>query len=176
MMVTLSEVGILTPGYAFKSKDFGEHQAKVIKITDIKPDLSPDSLCGVNTSNYDDCKLQKYIVREGDYFIAMTGSIGKVGRLSSGQAYLNQRVLGVRATQEIDSEFLWFMLNTKEFNDHLLTHVDSHSVQANISAKSVGSFQFNLPSLANQRKLTTILAPIEKQIELNNRINDYLAA
>lgn len=175
-LVTLSEVAVLTPGFAFKSKDFGEHDTKVIKITDVADACRSEKLTGVDIRPYTNKNLEKYIVRRGDYYIAMTGSIGKVGRLASGCAYLNQRVLGIRAKQGVHPSFLWHVINTNSFLNHLRTHIDSHSVQANISASSVGKYRFSLPSLAIQKKISNILDVFDDAIELNNRINDYLAA
>lgn len=173
-LVTLSEVAVLTPGFAFKSKDFGEHDTKVIKITDVADVCRSEKLTGVDIRPYANKNLEKYIVRRGDYYIAMTGSIGKVGRLASGCAYLNQRVLGIRAKQGVHPSFLWHVINTNSFLNHLRTHIDSHSVQANISASSVGKYRFSLPSLAIQQKISKILDAFDDAIELNNRINDYL--
>ena len=175
-LVSLAETALLTPGFAFKSSTFGEYPAKVIKIANVAEDLNSKDLSGVDISGYPSAKIEKHLVHPGDYFIAMTGSIGKVGRLRHGTAYLNQRVLGIRPYKDIDKDFVWYLINTSDFRNHLLSHIDSHSVQANISANSVGQFLFDLPSLPTQQQITSVLKPLDDKIELNNRINDYLAA
>ena len=92
---TLSDVCDLVAGFAFKSKDFGSYESRVIKIANIiPPSVDMASLVGVDLEKYDKPKLEKYIVRKGDVVLAMTGAtIGKIGRIEYGQAYINQRVL-----------------------------------------------------------------------------------
>ena len=174
--VRLSDVAELTPGFAFKSTDFGEYSHKAIKITNISREGYSDTFPGVDIDAYPAGKLDKYLIGEGDYYLAMTGSIGKVGRLVRGSAYLNQRVLGLKAKSRIDADYLWFVLNSADFHRHLLTHIDSHSVQANISAGSVGSFEFDLPPMNVQLRIGLVLGSFDKKIIANNRINGYLAA
>ena len=174
--VRLADVAVLTPGFAFKSKDFGDYDAKVIKITDVSDDCHVSGLTGVDLDSYPAANLEKYLVNPGDYFLAMTGSIGKVGRITDGKAYLNQRVLGVQPSASIDKGYLWQLLNTVEFRNHLLTHIDSHSVQANISAKSVGSFEFILPDQTVQKTIATILGAFDLKMQINSALNGYLAA
>ena len=172
--IQLSDVATLTPGFAFKSKDFGNYDAKAIKITDVSDDCCSSDLTGVNIDKYSLAKMKKYLVHPGDYFLAMTGSIGKVGRITVGSAYLNQRVLGVRPSAAINKGYLWHLLNSNDFKNHLLTHIDSHSVQANISAKSVGSFEFDLPERAIQDAIASILGSFDSKIQCNTRLNGYL--
>ena len=177
-ITTLREVAFLTPGYAFKSVDFGEYENKVIKIGDILPETICESLSGVNILSYPVDKLEKYLCRRGDYLVAMTGNtIGKVGRIVSGKAYANQRVLKVSAiTDVLDPGYLWGILSSSDFYNHIISHIDSHSAQPNISASSIGSFVIELPKLEKQQQASSVLMRLEKKIELNNRINDYLAA
>lgn len=174
--VRLSDVAILTPGFAFKSKEFGNYDAKAIKITDVSDGCCSSDLAGVKIDEYSLAKMKKYLVHPGDYFLAMTGSIGKVGRITSGNAYLNQRVLGVQPSAAINKGYLWHLLNSDDFKNHLLTHIDSHSVQANISAKSVGSFEFDLPERNIQDAVASVLGSFDSKIRCNTRLNGYLAA
>lgn len=51
--VRLGDVCELIAGFAFKSKDFGNYQDKVIKIGDITPPfINYESETGVDLSNY----------------------------------------------------------------------------------------------------------------------------
>ena len=79
----LGDVCDLVAGFAFKSKDFGQYPNKVVKIADIQPPrVNSTDLSGVDVSSYDTSKLQKYVVKNGDYVLAMTGAtIGKLGRI-----------------------------------------------------------------------------------------------
>ena len=106
--ISLSEVCDLIAGFAFKSKHFGNYRDKVIKIANITPpSVSMSDLVGVDISYYNSSKLERFTANVGDYVLAMTGAtIGKIGRIEFGQAYINQRVLLFRNHEEkIDKDF-----------------------------------------------------------------------
>ena len=175
--VRLGEVAELIAGYAFKSKCFGDYNSKVIKITDINNEgFFCAALPGVDISQLDKKKLDKYLVKRGDYVLAMTGSIGKIGKLLDGMAYINQRVLTVKAFENTDRKYLYFCLKGKPFLEYMLTHIDSHSVQANISASTIGDFELTLPPLPTQRKIAAVLGALDDKIENNRKICANLEA
>ena len=176
--VKLDDVCDLIAGFAFKGKDFGEEfQSKVIKIADIQPpNVKMDSLTGIDVSKYDESKLQKYRVGIGDYVFAMTGAtIGKLGRIQEGEAYINQRVLTFRNNLNVcDKDFLYYVLAQPSFLGYILNHIDSETAQPNISASSVGTFEFYLPPISTQKQIANVLRGLDDKIELNNKINQNL--
>lgn len=178
--VKLDDVCDLIAGFAFKGKDFGEEfQSKVIKIADIQPpNVKMDSLTGIDVSKYDESKLQKYRVGIGDYVFAMTGAtIGKLGRIQEGEAYINQRVLTFRNNLNVcDKDFLYYVLAQPSFLGYILNHIDSETAQPNISASSVGTFEFYLPPISTQKQIANALRGLDDKIELNNKINRNLEA
>ncbi len=175
-IVTLSDVCDMIAGYAFKSGDFGNYADKVIKITNIvPPSVNMENLVGVDISKYDRTKLKKYLAHDGDYVFAMTGAtIGKIGRLYKGSAYINQRVLLFRNKESINKDFLYYILQQYAFYAYILNHIDSESAQPNISANTVGKYQFCLPSMKQQIKIGTLLRIFDDKIESNKRVNDIL--
>ena len=168
----------LVAGYAFKSKDFGDYPDKVIKITHIvHPTVDMKNLTGVDLSQYERKKLIKYIAKQGDYVLAMTGAtIGKMGRIEESEAYVNQRVLLFKNNSNVDKDYLFYVLQQNKFQQYILNHIDSESAQPNISAATVGKYEFLLPSLKIQNKIGKFLRLIDDKINVNNRINDNLAA
>ena len=178
--VQLCDTCDLIAGYAFKSKDFGDYPSKVLKIADINPPfVSSENSSGVDLSKYDLSKLDKYIVKKGDYILAMTGAtIGKLGRYISGeQAYLNQRVLKFNPHKSIDSDFLYYVLCGRGFPKYVMNHIDSESAQPNISAGTIGKFVFQLPAnIEDQRRIASILSSLDDKIAINRRICENLEA
>ena len=177
--VQLNETCNLIAGYAFKSKDFGNYPTKVLKIADINPPfVSSEKSSGVDLSNYDVDKLEKYIVKKGDYILAMTGAtIGKLGRyVSDEHAYLNQRVLKFQPYQSIDSNFLYYVLCGRLFAKYIINHIDSESAQPNISAGTIGKYRFNLPDFKTQQEIASILSSLDSKIENNRKICANLEA
>lgn len=173
---TLSDVCDLVAGFAFKSKDFGSYESRVIKIANIiPPSVDMASLVGVDLEKYDKPKLEKYIVRKGDVVLAMTGAtIGKIGRIEYGQAYINQRVLLFRPKEIIDQDYLYYVLQQHKFLQYVVNHVDSESAQPNISAGTVGKYQIYLPPMDLQKKIGRVLRTYDELIELNRKINENL--
>ena len=176
--VLLSDVCELIAGYAFKSKDFGNYDFKVIKITQITPPtVDMSTLTGVDITQYNVSKLDKYIAHTGDYILAMTGAtIGKIGRIENGQAYINQRVLLFKPRPCVDKEYLYYVLQQYEFAQYVYNHVDSNSAQPNISANTIGNYQIVMPELETQQKIGALLRAYDKKIENNRKINENLMA
>lgn len=176
--VKIEDIATLIAGFAFKSKDFGDFNDKVVKIKDIiPPGVDIINAEGVDLTAYSKERLQKYIIGYGDYLLAMTGAtIGKIGRSTSTKpAYINQRVLKFSPIEgKCDKKFLYYVLHNGDFLPYILNHIDSQSVQPNISASSVGGYQFALPTLNIQHKIVKILSSLDDKIELNAQINHNL--
>lgn len=170
----------LIAGYAFKSKDFGEFDTKVIRIGDITPPfVHHDSAIGVNLANYDHRKIERYKIKYNDFVLAMTGAtIGKVGRyISDVPSYVNQRVLLFKSKEGYDHSFIYYTINSYVFSQYVLNHIDSESAQPNISANTISKFSFKIPAnISDQRKIAGILSALDAKIENNNKINANLEA
>ena len=173
--VRLGDVCDLIAGFAFKAKDFGEFPTKVIKIGDIKPPfVDYVGQVGVDISNYDINRLSKYTVKYGDYVLAMTGAtIGKVGKyISKNFSYINQRVLKFSPKQNVDADYINYIICSNIFAKYVVNYVDSESAQPNISASTISKFAFQIPSEKDdQRRIASILSSLDRKIELNNKIN-----
>ena len=173
--VRLGDVCDLIAGFAFKAKDFGEFPTKVIKIGDIKPPfVDYVGQVGVDISNYDINRLSKYTVKYGDYVLAMTGAtIGKVGKyISKNFSYINQRVLKFSPKQNVDADYINYIICSNIFAKYVVNYVDSESAQPNISAPTISKFAFQIPSeKGDQHRIASILSSLDRKIELNNKIN-----
>jgi type I restriction enzyme S subunit len=174
--IKLSDVCDLVAGFAFKSKDFGNYENKVIKIANIIPPyVDMEHLSGIDISKYDSSKLKNYLAQKGDYVLAMTGAtIGKLGIILDSFAYINQRVLLFKPNDKIHKQFLYYILFLPKFNKYILNFVDSDTAQPNISANTIGKYEFVLPTLDLQKKIAAVLGALDDKIELNNKINHNL--
>jgi len=175
----LGEIAEITPGFAFKSKDFGPTGELVVKIKDIIPpyiDLSNSDR--VDLANYDLNKLKKYLLSEGDYVVAMTGAtIGKVGKMKTHQkAFLNQRVAKIKAKDGFCDDFVYYSISGNDFQTFIQNNIDSNSAQENISANSIARFPVILPSLDEQHRIASILTSLDDKIDLLRRENATLEA
>lgn len=155
----LGDVCELIPGFAFKSIEFGDFSTKVIRIGNINPpSIDFSDGIGVNTQAYPQEKLSKYVAYEGDCLVAMTGAtIGKMGVMGVGRAYVNQRVLIVRAKSWLDQKYLSALLMSASFRKFTEINADSKAAQPNISAGTIGSYEIPLPPLSAQREVVARL-------------------
>lgn len=175
----LGEVADILPGYAFKSKDFGKNGIPVIKIKDIvPPSINMADTERVDIRAYELSRISKYIVRKGDYVIAMTGAtIGKIGKQKENAlAYLNQRVARIKAKDGICDDFIYYSISSEGFQHFVQNNLDSNSVQENISATSIGRFPLMLPPLDEQKRIAGVLSSLDDKIDLLHRENATLEA
>jgi type I restriction enzyme S subunit len=144
-------------GFAFKSDDFQDTGATVIRIGDLKPpfvDLSK-AKC-VELSKYKE--IQSFSVGKGDLLLAMTGAtIGKTATYNYDTiSYLNQRVGLIRANSKNSKYFVKYILETKSFKEFVVLQ-SSGSAQENISKSQLGEFDFISPPPNEQEQIVAYL-------------------
>lgn len=172
----LKEICEIIPGYAFKSSDFGNGFNMAIKITDINPPC-------INLSNINNVlstpKDPRTRVVKGDFVMAMTGAtIGKIGRLLQdvGNVYINQRVCKFEPKENVDKDFLFYLLSLDQFKKFIFANIDSSSAQPNIGHPTLYNYELSLPELSVQQKIAAVLSSLDDKIALNRRINAKLEA
>ena len=91
----LDEISNILSGFAFKGEDFQDQGIPVVKIKNITGDNTVNTFDTdfISEKNLNE-KIKKYILKNGDIVVAMTGATaGKVGRISGHKILLlNQRV------------------------------------------------------------------------------------
>lgn len=166
-ITSLGRVATLIPGIAFKSKEFGNFPQKAVKISNILPPKISNSLDGVDIGAYNKEKISKYLLRKGDICVAMTGgTIGKLGMYDmERETYVNQRVLLIRSTSEINCKFLHYILMHPKFLLFIKSNIESDTAQPNISADTIGKYKFFLPTIDKQRVLLKRLTESENKTQ-----------
>jgi len=148
-------------GFAFKSEDFSDSGAPVVRISDIQDGgvniggtarISPDKLG----------KGSKYKIAPGDILIAMsgatTGKIGVVARELNENVYLNQRIGNFRIIDplKVEKGYLRYVLQAPDYQLQI-SRAMVGVAQPNISPSQLESFEIPLPSLPEQCRIATIL-------------------
>jgi type I restriction enzyme S subunit len=166
----IGDIARVIPGFAFKSKDWCNAGFLVIKIKNIEGDGS------INTDDADcvpaslmNPKLEKFLVRNGDILVAMTGATaGKVGRLRSSQQFLlNQRVAKLIPV-DIHPLFFWSIVSSDDYQGRFFKLADG-AAQPNMSGSQIEGVEVPFPSLPAQRKIAAILSAYDDLIENNLR-------
>jgi type I restriction enzyme, S subunit len=154
----LKFIALVKTGFAFSSDDFIDLGVPVLRIGDITPDGRvdfgdakhlPDDFLRTN---------RDVIVRSGDIAMAMTGAtIGKVGRYRhETPALLNQRVCLFRPMRGASIDFLWYLLNTDFYIEHVLLTAFG-GAQPNISDTQLVACSVPVPPLREQADIAAYL-------------------
>lgn len=171
-MVELGEVCRIKGGNAFKSTDYIDNGAQLIRMGNVKQmffdhENSPSFLPIQYVQEY-----PNYVLERGDLLISMTGTVGKedYGNVCkvdvNGDFLLNQRVGKFEIfSDKLDQSFLYYVANTSNFRKQLFANSSGGVRQANISNKGIESIEIPLPPLETQRQ---IVAQIEKEQALVN--------
>lgn len=126
------------------------------------PVIGGNGLRGYTDSfNFDgDCAI---IGRQG----AACGNV----RFFSGKAYMTEHAVVACCNEDHDTRYLAYLLSMMN-----LGRLSAQSAQPGLSVKTLARQTVSMPSLEIQKKSAALLDAFDKKIELNNQINDYLAA
>ena len=164
--VKLGDICDLQNGYAFKSQDMKNAEAvglmPILRISNLD---SGGGIVGDFKFHSPDGIGDRFIVSENDVVIAMTGAtLGKVAVIQKGRFLLNQRVGMFRNDKtKIDIKYLSFMLRSRIFYNYCQNTI-GFSAQGNISKDQILDFEFSLPSLQIQEKITDFLGKFESLV------------
>ncbi|MDY6397605.1 MAG: restriction endonuclease subunit S [Treponema sp.] len=175
-------------GYAFKSSEFktnGEY--KIVKIKELKDGLVKFFDDSASVDVQDIKEFEKYKIYRNDVLFALTGDpvskpnpLSWVGRVSiyrsDENALLNQRTCKIKKSEKFDNQFLYYYFRQWDNFYALASKATGSASQANISTNTIADTIIKLPPLPTQQKIAAILSSLDDKIELNNKINDNLAA
>lgn len=113
------------------------------------------------------------LLQADDIIISARGTVGEIAMIPYPMAF-NQSCYGLRAKRDIvDSTFLYYLIKD---NVRLLKRNTHGSVFDTITRDTFEGINVDLPDLSEQKKIASILSKIDDKIELNNKINNNLAA
>lgn len=145
-IIKIKELSNVKSGFAFKSEWFTDAGCRVAKIKDIGGVLMDTS--DLSYVSEDNCKkAEKFILREGDLTIALTGAtIGKISIVPKhrGLIYTNQR-LGKFFNGDNPIEnlpFLYCLFAQDIMVQDIMNLSNSSSAQPNISPEQIGNIKF----------------------------------
>ncbi|MGV7091892.1 restriction endonuclease subunit S [Siccibacter turicensis] len=179
---TLGQVAQVFTGFPFKSSGYSD-DPKDIKL------LRGDNIAQ-GTLRWDDAKrwpkneyekYNQYQLKENDVVLAMDRPwIGAGLKYSSIRkedlpSLLVQRTARLRGSTELDIIYLKYIIGSPWFSKYIQS-INTGSLVPHISSKQIKDFPINLPPLPQQKKLSSVLAALDKKIDVNNFINAELEA
>lgn len=167
--ITIGDSCEVLNGYAFKSEKYTSSGIRVIRIANVqKGYIEDDSPVFYQT---DDVDLNKYMLRENDLLVSLTGNVGRTALLTKDMlpAALNQRVACLRLkTNKITRGFLFHLLNSDYFESKCIQSSQGVA-QKNLSTEWLKSYDLPLYSLSKQNEITKILDNVRNTIILKEQ-------
>ena len=124
--------------------------------------------------------IEKYILKENDLLMSLTGNVGRVGLISKTMlpAALNQRVACLRTIDSlISKEYVFQFLNSDLFEQSAIRSSNGVA-QKNLSTDWLKKVEITYPSVEQQELITSTLNLIERLIccrkEQNKKLNELV--
>jgi type I restriction enzyme, S subunit len=152
----LGDVCTLQNGFAFKSKLFKSQGMPVLRISSIQDEQVCDNRpVFTDPADYNE-DLSKYLVRNGDLLIAMSGATtGKIGFNRTGETFLlNQRVGKFEPSSKLNINYLFYFLSTQVEKN---LEISAGAAQPNLSTSQINEFKIPLPPPSEQKRIGAIL-------------------
>jgi len=141
---------------------------RFLRITDIVPpliDWTAVPFCAIEP-----VQREKFLVRHGDIVIARTGAtVGYAKRLKRPpDAVFASYLVRLRLRPDVDGAFVGAVIESSEYKRFIAANAGG-AAQPNANAQVLSSFAFDLPPLAEQRRIASILSAYDDLIENNTR-------
>lgn len=157
----LKEISVALSGFAFKSKNYTpDGKYTVIKIGNVKDGYLDFSRDKTRTNEVADRILQKYLLKQGDCLITLTGTRGKrdygfVSMIERQTDYLlNQRVAALRFDTMIAlPEFFRYYLSSLNYRNQFFKYETGNVGQGNVGIKALCEPAVPCPPLDTQKKI-----------------------
>lgn len=157
----LKEISVALSGFAFKSKNYTpDGKYTVIKIGNVKDGYLDFSRDKTRTNEVTDRILQKYLLKQGDCLITLTGTRGKrdygfVSMIERQTDYLlNQRVAALRFDTMIAlPEFFRYYLSSLNYRNQFFKYETGNVGQGNVGIKALCEPAVHCPPLDTQKKI-----------------------
>lgn len=112
------------------------------------------------------------LLLKDDIIISARGTVGEMAMIPFPMAF-NQSCYGIRAKGCHNAAFLYYLIKSSITRLKSMTH---GSVFDTITRDTFANISVQIPDADTQEKIASILTAIDDKIELNNAINDNLAA
>ena len=113
----------------------------------------------------------KLLIKD-DIIISARGTVGEMAMLACPMAF-NQSCYGLRAKENLDQTYLYYLLKHSISNLRKMSH---GSVFDTITIDTFANLNVSIPNENTQKNIARILSSIDDKIEINDKINDNLAA
>lgn len=120
--------------------------------------------------------FEKFALKNGDILVARTGATVGVNKYidKNLNSVFNNGLIRLRVKKEYDSLYVYYLLQSSNFNNYINSIAFGTSAQPNIQINDLLNFEIPNFDLEIQKKIAKILYCLDSKIESNNKINDNL--
>lgn len=93
-----------------------------------------------------------------------------IAQMVSGKFWVNNHAHVIQTNALCDLKYLYYWLNTADLSGYI-----TGSAQPKLSLANLGAVKICLPDIDEQRKVVSIIEPIDQKIKINVQINDNLS-
>ena len=149
---------------------YGGNGPRFLRITDIDgPHVDWVSVprCAASPD-----EIERYRLLDGDIVVARTGaSTGRSQWVQTVEpAVFASYLVRFRIDPRHDSRFVSYVLQADGWSDYVSGLAHGKSAQPNMSARDMGAFGFEAPSLVEQRAIAEVLGALDDKIAANTRL------
>ena len=163
----LGNVTTILGGNAWSSSDYSEDGSYlIVTIANVTGEQYIDDTIGnrITTDHPREYKLSK-----DDILVSLTGNVGRVSRMTSVNALLNQRVGKLTISRNVSDNFIFQTLRASRFID-TMQKAGQGAAQQNISNSDVLNYEFNSPQSKQEQELVgTLFDRLDSLITLHQR-------
>ena len=174
----LGEVASYKKGFAFKSMDYCDSGKMITKIKNLTENNTRNSVyMEIRKSK----EYKEYLLSEGDIVLTTVGSspsspLSVVGtsfliNVMFSNSLLNQNAVRIRPLKIINNSFLYFILNSMGFKQHVIKEEQGTANQSSITQKSIKEFVIGLPPLSEQKR---IVAKVDELMKFCDRLEEQI--
>ena len=177
----INQVTVPRTGYAFESKKFCDKGYQIIRMGNLyagQLDLSRKPVF-ISEDDVDDSILKHTLVQEGDILITLTGTKYKrdygyaVCITEPEMLLLNQRILCLSTTKDVERNYILYYLKSKVFRDIFFSNETGGVNQGNVSSKFVENIEIKIPLREEQCEIVQVL---ERMMEMEQQAKEIAEA
>lgn len=162
----------------------GDHQAPpksdegvpFITISNITPDnrLDFNNAKYVPLEYYEKLSEKSKAIRN-DILYSVVGSFGKPVLIDENRKFVFQRHIAILRPdpEKVIPEFLYYSMLSPQFYT-TADYLAIGAAQRTLSLDSLRNIEIEIPTLEQQKRVVDVIAPIDKKVRENAKINDYL--
>lgn len=161
-------------GLAFKKINFSDEGVPVIKIAELNNGIGP------TTAYTKEIFSEDVHLKRGDLLFSWSGnpqtSIDTF-RFDLEEGWLNQHIFKVTPNEElVDFDYFYFLMkNLKPYFTKIATNKQTTGL-GHVTLADIKRMNLIVPDVETQKRIVSVIKPIDDKIKLNNDINNNLVA